>query len=267
MRRAGSAALTAAVWLGLALPVLAIAASAAPPGTPGAPGAPGTSGAPGTPPVVTLQAVPVRPAAGSASGTASGSVPASAAALTASAPLPGAPAAVAGPAPADGAASSAAPPLRLLVYFNRVAVEGQPAAECDSVRPLPRAVARTPAVAGAALRALFTGPTAAERAEGWRSPFSASTADLLRSVRLVQGTAYVDLAERPELLAAASSTCGAAELLVAIERTLRQFPSVRRVVVAIEGEPRKFYDAIGLRCDASNDHCNPRPFQGPPARP
>jgi hypothetical protein len=177
------------------------------------------------------------------------------------------------PAPAPGAdpagMAPAVPPAlatRFVVYFNRLAVAGEPAAECDSVRAVPRSVPRTPAVAGAALRALFAGPSAPEQAAGWRSPFSAATAGLLRSVRLVQGTAYVDLADHPTLWARAGASCSAAELLVAIERTLRQFPSVRRVVIAVEGDPRRFYDAIGLRCDASNDHCSPRPFQAPGAR-
>lgn len=182
-----------------------------------------------------------------------------------------APAATPGPAPEAGAAASSpavppAPATRFVVYFNRLAVAGEPAAECDSVRPVPRSVPRTPAVAAAALRALFAGPSAAEQAAGWRSPFSAATADLLRSVRLVQGTAYVDLTDHPTLWAQAGASCSAAEVLVAIERTLRQFPSVRRVVIAVEGDPRRFYDAIGLRCDASNDHCSPRPFQAPAAR-
>lgn len=206
----------------------------------------------GAPPAapVTLQAVPVATAA---SGAASaGDAAASGAA---------------GPAAAATAAMApGTPAMRLFVFFNRVAAEGQPAAECDSVRAVARSLPRTPAVASAALRALFAGPSDAERAAGWRSPFSARTADLLHGVRLVQGTAYVDLALHPGLMAAASSSCGAAELLVAIERTLRQFPSVRRVIVAIDGEPRRFYDAIGLRCDASNDHCDPRPFQAPAVR-
>jgi len=171
--------------------------------------------------------------------------------------------------PTDAVAPEVPPALaiQLLVYFNRVAAEGRPAAECDSVLAMPRAVRRTPAVAAAALRALFAGPTEAEQAAGWRSPFSAATAGLLRNVRLVQGTAYVDLNDHPALWARASATCGAAELLVAIERTLRQFPSVRRVVVAIEGDPRRFYGAIGLACDMSNDHCSRRPFQPATARP
>lgn len=152
------------------------------------------------------------------------------------------------------------------VFFGRIAADVQPAAECGQVLAVPRSVPRTPAVAAAALRQLFAGPSEAERAAGWRSPFSAATADLLRGVRIAGGTAYVNLADRREALAVASSSCGGAELQAAIGHTLRQFPAVRRVIVAIDGEPRRFYEWLGVPCDAANGHCSARPFQAAAGR-
>jgi hypothetical protein len=36
---------------------------------------------------------------------------------------------------------------------------------------------------------------------------------------------------------------------------------VRRVILAIDGEPRAFYAWMGQDCDSSNDHCNAVPFR------
>lgn len=154
----------------------------------------------------------------------------------------------------------AAATTTLRVYFNnaqRAATE----TDCALVFERARQVPRTEAVAAAALRELFAGPTEAERAAGYRSPFSAPTAQLLKRVFIDHGTAYVDLNDMRELLPGATSTCGAAEFQTQIERTLRQFPTVRRVILAIDGQPRRFYEWMGQDCDLSNDHCDAAPFR------
>ncbi len=158
---------------------------------------------------------------------------------------------------AAGHAAAATTALR--VYFNnaqRAATE----ADCAIVFERPRQVPRTEGVAAAALRQLFAGPTKSERAAGYRSPFSAATAGLLRRVHIEHGTAYVDLNDQRAQLAGATSSCGAAEFRTQIERTLRQFPTVRRVILAIDGEPRRFYEWMGQDCDLTNDRCDAAPF-------
>ena len=64
-------------------------------------------------------------------------------------------------------------------------------------------------------------------------------------MHIEHGTAYVDLHDPRTLLAGATSSCGAAEFGAQFERTLRQFPTVRRVLLAIDGEPRGFYEWMG----------------------
>ena len=122
-------------------------------------------------------------------------------------------------------------------------------------------VPKTLGVAAAALRQLFAGPSEAERAAGYRSPFSPATAELLRNVFVEDGTAYVDLNDPRALLPGATSSCGAAEFNTAIERTLLQFPTVSRVILAIEGDPKVFYDWMGQDCDRTNDQCDSAPFR------
>ena len=158
---------------------------------------------------------------------------------------------------AAGHAAAATTTLR--VYSNhaqRAATES----DCAIVFERTRQVPRTEGVAAAALRQLFAGPTEAELVSGYRSPFSAATAQLLRRVHIEHGTAYVDLNDLRAALAGATSSCGAAEFQTQVERTLRQFPTVRRVILAIDGEPRRFYEWMGQDCDLTNDRCDAAPF-------
>ena len=128
------------------------------------------------------------------------------------------------------------------------------------VFPVIRTLPRTVAVATAALRGLFAGPTPDERQAAYSSLFSSATAGLLKRVRIASGTAYVDLHDPRDLLSGATSSCGAAQLRTQLDRTLRQFPSVERVRYAIDEDPRAFYEWLNEPCAAANDHCDPRPF-------
>lgn len=148
----------------------------------------------------------------------------------------------------------------LRVYFSNAQRAGTDA-DCAIVFERTREVPRTQAVATAALQQLFAGPTEAERAAGYRSPFSAATAGLLKRVHITQGTAYVDLHDLRAQLPGVTSSCGAAEFNQSIERTLRQFATVRRVLLAIDGDPRRLAEWMGQDCDLRNDHCDPAPFR------
>jgi spore germination protein GerM len=181
------------------------------------------------------------------------------AAAVASASVPAAASPAAAQAATAGTAVRAGT-VELRVYFNHAQRAGT-VDDCAIVFPVARPVPSTEGVATAALRQLFAGPTEAERAQGYRSPFSATTADLLKRLRIEHGTAYVDLNDLRAQLPGASSSCGAAEFGMQVERTLRQFPSVRRVILAIDGEPRRFYEWMGQDCDSSTDHCDAVPFR------
>lgn len=118
---------------------------------------------------------------------------------------------------------------------------GEPGARCTRVFPLPRRVAK-PAVLTGALRALVAGPTAAERARGYGSWFSAKTTGMVRSVRVARGVAYVDFRDFSRLISNASSSCGSALLLAQLDRTTLQFPTVERAVYSFVGNRRAFYE-------------------------
>jgi hypothetical protein len=128
-------------------------------------------------------------------------------------------------------------PVRTTVDVH-VAVPG---GDCRATRAVPRVV-RGRAVATAALHALFAGP-----ADGAGEPgtgFGPETADLLRSVRIEDGAALVDL--RADALPGwATISCGSAVLGSTVTATLRQFPGVREVRFALDGDEDAFAQALG----------------------
>jgi hypothetical protein len=57
-----------------------------------------------------------------------------------------------------------------------------------------------------------------------------------------------------------SASCGSAEFLAEIETTLKQFPTVNKVIIAIDSKPSIFYEWIQIGCAKENDFCNETPF-------
>jgi hypothetical protein len=125
-----------------------------------------------------------------------------------------------------------------------------------------RRVPATEAVATAALRKLFAGATAEEKAAGL-SGFGHETAGLLRSVRIEDGTAYVDLvaALLPDSV---GTSCGGTAFQVMVGETLLQFPTIERYVVALDGDPRAFVEVMQGGCEdpvEPGGPCDPAPFR------
>jgi hypothetical protein len=120
----------------------------------------------------------------------------------------------------------------------------------------------TRGVAAATLRALFGGPTPEETVAGYRSVFSSASSNLLRSVQVRNGTAYVDLHDLSQVLSGATSSCGASEFQAQVSRSLKRFPTITRVIYAFEGKPRSFYEWMNESCGTANGDCDPKPFSG-----
>ncbi len=145
------------------------------------------------------------------------------------------------------------------VFFNRI--DGS---SCSVVEAVPREVPETEAVATAALTELFAGPTAEEEQRGLSSLFDAVTEDLLRSLHVADGVAYLDLDGSFLDLGNASTSCGGSAVMASVEATLEQFATVDEVRYAVEGEPRAFYDFLQIGCptpSTTGDRCDPDPFQ------
>lgn len=133
--------------------------------------------------------------------------------------------------------------------------------DCGKVRAVERIIPKTKMVAKAALDELVKGATEAEKKQNLISIFSAETASIIKKVNIKKGTAYVNLDEWViKNLGTATTSCGSFMFVTPIEKTLMQFPTVKRVFFAIEGKPLDYYDWMQVgecpkelkNCDGTN---------------
>lgn len=103
--------------------------------------------------------------------------------------------------------------------------------DCSKVFSLPRSIPQTKALATVTMQKLLAGPTAAESAQGFSTQIPAGTT--LNSVRVANGTATVDLSNQ---LSTAAGACRVTAIRSQIERTLRQFSTVQRVAITVNGK-------------------------------
>lgn len=153
------------------------------------------------------------------------------------------------------------PPTRTVkLYFSNERLQKRPD-YCDEVFAVSRKIPATPAVAAETLRQLLRGPTRAERRRGYHSWFSAKTAGALIGVRVRGGAAYVNLRDVSHLIGGAGTSCGSAQFFAQVGTTLQQFPSVRKVFYAFEGDPARFYEWMQGVCPDELNDCDPAPFR------
>jgi spore germination protein GerM len=115
--------------------------------------------------------------------------------------------------------------------------------DCQKVAPVKRTIPKTASVATAALLELFKGPTPEEAKEytGFGPP---ETNGILKSVRVKGGAAYVNFNKALyEQMGNATSSCGGGFFSM-IDATLMQFPTVKKVYYAVEGDTDGFYEWV-----------------------
>ncbi len=150
--------------------------------------------------------------------------------------------------------------MTIKVYFNNINLNPN-LEDCSKVYSLNRIIPKTVEVAKAALKELFKGPTEEEKSQGYTSWFSKETQDILESVKVKNGTAYVDLKDLRQMIPNASTSCGSAEFFAEVETTLQQFPTIAKVIFAIDGKPATFYEWMQIGCYEENDFCDETPFK------
>lgn len=135
--------------------------------------------------------------------------------------------------------------------------------DCGKVREVARVIPKTKSVAKAALEELFKGATEAEKSQKLTSIFSAETDSILKSVKVKNGAAYVNLKNWVvENLGTATTSCGAFMFVTPIEKTLKQFPTVKKVFFAIEGSPKDYYDWMQVgECPKELKNCSGKDFK------
>ncbi len=133
-----------------------------------------------------------------------------------------------------GAASStlintAAATQPIKVFFSNAKFD--PGASCDKVFPVTRSILKTSAVGRASLLELLAGPTKAEKAQGFTTAINPGVP--LKKLTIENSTAYADFSGKLEENAAGS--CRVIAIRAQITETLKQFPSVKNVVISVNG--------------------------------
>ena len=99
----------------------------------------------------------------------------------------------------------------------------------------------------AAVSELLGGPTVQEREQGYSSWFSQDTAGMLRSVRVEDGVAHVDLDDAlASTIPGASTSAGSLVLLAELDATTRQFPDITDSIYSLDGDVAAFYEWLQL---------------------
>jgi hypothetical protein len=148
---------------------------------------------------------------------------------------------------------------KIKVYFSNIK-ENPEMLDCRLSFPTERTVEDGFSYEEQSLKALFSGPTDEEVKNGFQSFFSSSTVDILKSVEVVENIALINLKDFRSLIPNANSSCGSSQFLSEIENTLKQFPHVYQVYMAINEDPNTIYEWLQLGCTENNFYCDKTPF-------
>lgn len=119
--------------------------------------------------------------------------------------------------------------LTIKVYFNNSQMD--PEFSCNKVFPVERKIIKTQAVARAALEELFKGPTDAEKEAGFFTSINPGVK--IQSLKIENYLAKIDFDEQLEFQVGGS--CKVAAIRAEITQTLKQFPTVKDVLISING--------------------------------
>jgi len=118
------------------------------------------------------------------------------------------------------------------VYFTNEKKSGS-STDCALVYPVTRRVAKTEAIGRAALDELLRGVDVTEEKEGFTS--SLNRGSVIKMLDIKNGTATVRFND--VFQAGVAGSCRVTAIRSQIESTLKQFPTVKRVVIEVEGMP------------------------------
>ncbi|MEO5857719.1 MAG: GerMN domain-containing protein [Pyrinomonadaceae bacterium] len=131
--------------------------------------------------------------------------------------------------------------VRIKVFFHNERFNPNQI-DCTKVFPTIRTIPKTKARAIAALNELFKGTTPEEEASEFGSFPPENTRDIVKSLNVKGRVAFLNFNETVyEKLRNTTSSCGSG-FYSTIDATLTQFPTIKKVIYAIEGSTADFYD-------------------------
>ena len=133
--------------------------------------------------------------------------------------------------------------------------------DCTKSFPTMRTIPKTKAVARAALDELLKGATKEEVAKEFWGFSPPETTGILKSITIKNRAAYVNFTNRmTEQMGTVTTSCGGGFFSM-VENTLTQFPSIRKVYYAIEGDTNEFYEWVQVGECPYGKHCAKRNFK------
>ncbi len=119
--------------------------------------------------------------------------------------------------------------MKVQVYFNNGRMD--PEFSCNKVFPVEREIIKTEAMARATLEELLKGTSEKEESEGFFTSINPGVK--IQKLTIGNGVAKVDFDERLEFQMGGS--CRVAAIRAEITETLKQFPTVKNVIISING--------------------------------
>jgi spore germination protein GerM len=120
--------------------------------------------------------------------------------------------------------------LTLKVFFGNT-TKNPNAQDCNLVFPIERRIAKTTSTAHSAIAELLTGPTDAEKNQGYFTSINSGVT--LQKLSIIDGVAKIDFNETLEQ--GVGGSCKVAAIRAQITQTLKQFSSVKDVIISING--------------------------------
>jgi spore germination protein GerM len=136
------------------------------------------------------------------------------------------------PEPTPPAAEIPDKDLTVRVYFNNPDKDPNWEFECSNVLAVERKILETRSVALAAMTELLKGPTDAEKNSGYVTNINAGVK--VQKLTIENGVAKIDFDERLEYQVGGS--CKTSAIIAQIKQTLKQFSTVKDVVISINGK-------------------------------
>lgn len=128
--------------------------------------------------------------------------------------------------PATPVVSTPDTKVKVSVFFNNKDNE------CESVVAVEREITKVLGIGEASLNELLKGPTEAEKTAGYTTSINSGTT--IKSIKKVGDTVTVDFSAKLDEEVAGS--CKVGSINAQIVKTLTQFPTIKNVVISIEGE-------------------------------
>ncbi len=122
--------------------------------------------------------------------------------------------------------------MSVKVFFTTSQTAGENDFDCKYLESVSKQVPKSTGVARAALLALLDGPSAEDKNNGFNTTINKNVK--INSLTIEEGVAKVDFDEQLQFQVGGS--CRVSTIRTQIEQTLKQFPTIKSVIVSVNGD-------------------------------